>query len=465
MIAPNEDSWTAGPKKKWLVVGGGMMGLKQAYDLVRRGQDVTIAEAAPQFGGLTSVWKLDDVTWDRYYHATLMSDTRLRALLEDIDLQDQLRWVTTKTGFYTDGELYSMSDTSEFLKFPPLNIFQKLRLGGTIFYASRIRNWKRLEKLHVSDWLRRWSGNAVFEKIWQPLLRAKLGESYKKTSAAFIWAHTSRMYKARRSGMKTEMFGYVPGGYASILQRLQEVLREEGVRLLADHPVKEIVSMRDENLEHEGPHLRVNYGDGRVDFFDNVLLTIPSPVIAEICPGLSEEEKSRHRGIEYLGVVCTSLLTKKSISPYYVTNITDTWVPLTGVIEMSRIVDSESQLGGQHLIYLPKYLHQDDPGFGESDAEIEERCLETLEKMYDHFSRDDVSAIKTSRSKYVMALPTLRYSERLPPVVTTVPGLYAPNAAHIVKGNLNVNETIDLGEEKLREDVWPDFLARSNADA
>ena len=36
------------------------------------------------------------------------------------------------------------------------------------------------------------------------------------------------------------MFGYVPGGYARILDRLVDVLSERGVRMLAGHPVHSI---------------------------------------------------------------------------------------------------------------------------------------------------------------------------------------------------------------------------------
>ncbi|TWU61016.1 hypothetical protein V7x_53270 [Crateriforma conspicua] len=448
-----EPSTSRPSQQHWLVVGGGVMGLKLALDLVKRGQKVTVAEAAPQFGGLTSAWQLGDVVWDRFYHVTLLSDTKLRDLLSEIGLESEMQWVETKTGFYTDGALLSMSNTAEFLRFPPLNLIQKLRLGGTIFYASKIRNWRRLEKLTVERWLRRWSGNRVFEKIWLPLLKAKLGEAYPQTSAAFIWAHTARMYKARRSGMKTEMFGYVPGGYARVLDRLAETLTERGVRLLSGHPVGEIRST-------DGGGLDVTFANGTQEHFDNVVSTIASPLIAKTCPGLTAEEKSRHANIRYLGVVCASMLLKKPISQYYVTNITDTWVPLTAVIEMSTIVDPQHELGGHHLVYLPKYLPDDHPGLNESDEDYREKCLSTLEKMYDHFSRDDVVDFKVSRAKYVAALSTVDYSTRLPPVVTSVPGFYALNSAHIVKGNLNVNETITLGEELLDESVWPDFQRR-----
>jgi protoporphyrinogen oxidase len=427
------------PRSTWLVVGGGVMGLKIARDLAAKGQEVTVAEAAPTFGGLTSAWSLGNVIWDRFYHVTLLSDSKLRELLSEIGLEEEMEWIETKTGFYAGGKLLSMSNTVEFLKFPPLSLFERLRLGGTIFYASKIKNWRRLEKLSVEQWLRRWSGHGAFEKVWLPLLKAKLGEAYKQTSAAFIWAHTARMYKARRSGAKKEMFGYVPGGYARILGRLVEVLTDRGVRMLSSHPVHRVRSVQ--NAEGQQA-LEVDFGDGRVETFDNVVTTIASPLIAKSCDELRADEKSKLEKIRYLGVVCASLLLKKPISPYYVTNITDTWVPLTAVIEMSTIVNPDSQLGGNHLVYLPKYLPDDHDGLNESDADYQEKCLSTLEKMYDHFSRDNVLDFKVARAKYVAALATLDYSTKLPPIVTSVPGFYALNSAHILEGNLNVNETI-----------------------
>ena len=92
----------------------------------------------------------------------------------------------------------------------------------------------------VADWLRKWSGARTFEKIWLPLLKAKLGACYQRTSAAFIWATIQRMYAARRSGMKTEQFGYVTGGYATILDRFAQVLNETGVTVRTNAPVAKI---------------------------------------------------------------------------------------------------------------------------------------------------------------------------------------------------------------------------------
>src|SRR5476651_2303546 len=121
----------------WGIIGGGMLGLMLAHRLRQRGERVTILEAAPQVGGLASAWQLSDITWDRHYHVILMSDRHTVGLVEELGLADEMRWVETKTGFYTDGRLVSMSNSLEFLKFPPLGLIDKFRLALTIIKASR----------------------------------------------------------------------------------------------------------------------------------------------------------------------------------------------------------------------------------------------------------------------------------------------------------------------------------------
>lgn len=169
---------------------------------------------------------------------------------------------------------------------------------------------------------------------------------------------------------------------------------------------------------------------------------------------LTESERQQLQQVEYLGVICTSLLLKEPLGGYYVTNILDDWVPLTGIIEMGSILPAE-KLNGHYLVYLPQYMLSDDPRFAESDNVIHERSLATLEKMYPHFRREHVSAIQTARARSVMAIPTLNYSQHLPPVVTSTPGLFLLSSARIVKGTLNVNETLELMRDELTTIVWP----------
>lgn len=435
--------------RHWCVVGGGMMGLTLAKRLAEAGQRVTVLEAAPEIGGLASAWNLGDFVWDRHYHVTLLSDSYTRGLLAELGLEQEMRWVETKTGFFSAGRLYSISNSWEFLKFPPLNLWEKLRLGLTIFAASRIRNWRQLEKIPVSDWLRRWSGRGTFEKLWLPLLQAKLGPTYQRVSAALIWATIARMYRARQTGLKKEMFGYLPGGYARVLTHFAGELDRLCVEIVCSTPVKQVTSQADGSL-------RVDFPDGTSREFDHVVLTIPSTAIAEVCPQIMQSERTRHAEIEYLGILCASVVLNKPLSRYYVTNITDGWVPFTAVIEMTALVEP-AELAGYHLVYLPRYVDANDAAWQWSDEQLCEEFLGSLSKMYPHFARDQVKGFRVSRVRHVMALPTLNYSERVPPIKTSVRNLYAVNSAQIVKGTLNVNEVIEVAENAFRDVLLPDF--------
>ncbi len=424
--------------KKISIVGGGMLGMGIAHELTKKGYQVTLFEANSSLGGLASAWQINGITWDRFYHVILMSDGFTLKLLDEIGLSDKMNWVSTKTGFYTDGKLYSMSDSIEFLKFPPLGLFDKFRLGLTILAASRIKDWKRLEKVLVAKWLQRWSGKKTFEKMWLPLLRAKLGDFYKQTSASFIWATIQRMYAARRSGLKKEMFGYADGGYESILHAFEKKLTNSGITIHTNHAIKKIVP--------EAETLRLEFANGQSYEFNQCIVTLPSSIAAGLCDKLSPKEKGQLCNIQYLGVICVSILLRKSISPYYVTNITDTWVPFTGVIEMSALVDKKN-FESNALIYLPKYLAPDDPMFARSDEDIELEFKTALMKMYPFIQDQDIICSKTARARNVFALPGLFYSDNLSPVKTSVPGLYIVNSSHITNGTLNVNETMQLAEK------------------
>lgn len=432
--------------KKWGIVGGGIMGMTLAHRLAKKGHTVTLFESATELGGLVSSWKMGDIEWDKFYHVILLSDFRTRNILEEIGLGEKVEWVETKTGFYIKGKLYSMSDTIEFLKFPTLNLFDKFRLGLTIIVASKIKNWKRLEKIKVTTWLKRWSGSNTYNKIWLPLLRAKLGESYQKTSAVFIWATIQRLYGARRSGLKKEMFGFVPGGYKIVIESFKQKLLSEKVIIKTAHSVKEI-----KKADNNYPQISFIHGTAEgTEKFDEVIVTLPSPIAAKLCTGLSIPEIAKLKDVEYLSVICVAVLLDKSISEFYVTNITDTWVPFTGVIEMTALVDKK-YLGGNTLVYLPKYLVANDPFFDKGDDEIKTYFTDNLKKMYSWLTDENFKFVGVARAKHVITVAKLGYSETLPDVKTSIPGVYIINTSHIKDGTLNVNETVRVAETKLEE--------------
>ena len=427
----------------WGIIGGGIMGMTLALRLIEKGHKVTIYESAEKAGGLASTWQMNNITWDRFYHVILMSDLNTRNVLKEIGLENELNWVETKTGFYSDGKLYSMSNLIEFLKFPPINLIDKFRLGLTIFIASRIKNWKAMENILVEKWLTNWSGKRVFNKIWLPLLKAKLGENYKNTSALFIWSTIQRMYAARRSGLKKEMFGYVNGGYETINSHFTDYLVKKGV----EFRYNSVVTAADEK---DSGKIELTVSNKSKVIHDKVISTLPSHISAGICSGLSEDERKKHHAIRYLGVICTTLLLNRRISPYYVTNITENNTPFTGVIEMTALINPE-QIKGHHLIYLPKYINSNDPMLNEPDDKLSETFLNEFLKMYPDVKSESVLFCGVSKARNVFSLPVLNYSGNLPGVKTSVHNYYIINSAQIFNGTLNVNETIEVAEKKLSE--------------
>lgn len=428
---------------QWAIVGGGMLGLTLALRLRQAGAAVTVFDAADRLGGLASAWSLSGVVWDRHYHVVLKSDARLLALLGELGLADEMEWTETRTGFYTDGAFHSLSNTLEFLRFPPLGLLDKVRLGATILRAAGVRDGRELENIPIDRWLRRWSGARTFERLWLPLLRTKLGDDHRIASAAFIQATIARMYAARRSGMKRELFGHVRGGYARILERFAEVLRAAGVEVVLGEAVHSVVPA-------EGGRVTVRLAGGRAVVADRAIVTAAAPIAARLCPALAPAEVEALTTVRYQGIVCASLLLRRPLTEFYVTNITEGWVPFTAVIGMSNVV-APRHLGGHHLVYLPKYVAPDDPIFARTDEEIESEFLTALARMYPAFRRDDVACFRVSRVRHVFPVPTLGYSTRLPPMATSVPGLYLVNSAHIVNGTLNVDETVGLAERALGE--------------
>jgi protoporphyrinogen oxidase len=117
---------------------------------------------------------------------------------------------------------------------------------------------------------------------------------------------------------------------------------------------------------------------------------------------------------------------------------------------MTALVDPK-ELGNRSLVYLPKYVKPEDELFNKSEDELREYFLNALFKMYPDFSKDDVIHWNLSSARRVFALPTLNYSEKLPSVTTCLKGYYIINSAQIINGTLNVNETVQVAELKLKE--------------
>ena len=424
------------------IIGGGFMGMVLAYRLAHRGHAVTVFERDTQVGGLATHHDYGPFVWDRFYHCILPSDTHLIRLLNDVGLGDRLRWTATLTGFYVDRRFHSVSSSLEFLRFPLVGLWGKLRLALTILYAARIRDWRRLERISVEEWLIRAGGRTTYEKLWKPLLLAKLGESYRRVSAVFIWSYIKRLFSARDASAKREHLGHVSGGYRAVFARLEELIRAAGGDIRLGVTVERIEP-------RPGGGLTVAH-DQRREAFDKVIVTSPVSVLQHVAGRELVGVANGQGGVEYLGVVCGVLVTRRPLVPYYIVNIADGRIPFTGVIGMSNLV-SPQELGGYHLTYLPKYVLSDDPFLRQTDDELRRVFGEGLRVMFPDLDAAGIQSLHVNRAFKVQPLQVLNYSTLVPRVTTRHEDFFVLNTAQFVNATLNNNEVARAVDEFLSD--------------
>jgi len=415
------------------IIGAGLMGLSLARKLANDGHEVTVIERSSEIGGLATWHDFGGFYWDRFYHVILPSDRNLIQFVRDLGLEDDLTWRRTYTGFYVDKTLHSISSNMEFLRFPLLSLFSKARLAWTMLYGSRIKDWQRLESVTVEDWLLQVSGRENYEKLWKPLLLAKLGPSYKRVSAVFIWSYIARLFSARDTSASAEQLGHVRGGYKQIFEALCSEIQRTGGRIELN---REVTRIRPNPAA--GVDVTVDSQDER---YDKVICTSPVSVLKRITVPELIRVTSPGGEVEYLGVVCGVLVTRAPTVPYYVVNIADEQLPFTGVIGMSNVIEPQ-HTSGKYLTYLPKYILSSDAEMRRDDAYFEKLFLDGFREMLPDFEESMIDSLHINRAPVVQPLQVLGYSGIVPEVETAHPDFFVLNTSQFVNATLNNNEVI-----------------------
>ena len=427
------------------VVGGGILGMTLALRLAQRGLAVDLIEASGELGGLAGPFDYGDFVWDRFYHCILPGDQKLIGLLRELGLEQELRWTRTGTGYFADGRQYPMNGNRDFLAFPLLSLWEKARLAWVTVHARRFAKPRELYSISARDWLTRHCGAHAYEVFWQPLLQAKFGPYHDKVAAAFIWATITRLFGARSNAARAEHLGYVSGGYAVILRRFTQELARLGVRVRTGTRVA--------GIDPHGERCSLRF-EGGSEEFAQVFLTTPARQArmlagAAVGPLLDEFERVYPSASTYLGVICCNLVLERPLTPWYVLNLGAGAVGLTGVIEMTNLIDARTQTGGRSLVYLPRYLPSDSPEFERSDEELRAEFLEQgLLRVFPEFERSSIRAVSIQRARFVQALPLVRpRAQALQPLPQWRPGLALLSTAMLECATLNNNEVVGLVNE------------------
>lgn len=409
--------------KRLAVIGGGIMGITLAYYLTQQGITVDVYEASPVVGGLAGPLTLADGTAvDRFYHAILSNDSHLRALCTELGIRDQLRFRTTRMGFYDNNAIYPMNGIVDFLRFPPLGWLDRLRLGLTVLAAQFVRDWQTLEKISIEDWLTRWGGANAYKHLWRPMLRAKFDGGFDQIPATWIWSRLVRMKSTRNGARQKEEAGHLIGGYQTLLQAMTRQIQARGGRIFLQMPVERIVIEQGEAI---GIQIKGNFIP-----YTGVVGTVQAPIFSRLIPNADAAYHYTLTDQSYLGIICPLLVLTRPLTGYWTLNITDESIPFTGIIETTAYIDPQ-YVGGHHLVYLPKYTAPDSPWQKKSDAEIRVLWLEHLQRMFPTFDIKHILEFHIHRERYVEPLHRVHELNKIPSLKTPFTRLYLVTTAQI----------------------------------
>lgn len=392
-------------KSKILVTGGGITGLVAAYRLLQKNYQVTLVEKSGELGGLLGGFKIGGTNLEKAYHHIFKSDTEIISLIKQLGLENKLKWHESKTALYYDGTIYPFAGAMDLLKFKPLNLIDKLRLGLVKIYLEKENNWHKFENVLAYEWMKKWCGDRAYKVVWEPLLKGKFSNRYKDISMAWMWARIHTRSNSSENGK--ELLGYMEGGFQLIIDELERKILELGGIIETG---VEILDFR--KLEKE---------------YDWIITTAPL------------------QNVDYLGAVTVVFRSKQSLSPYYWHNINDSKSPFLAIIQHTNLIGTEN-CGGKNIYYLGTYLPQNHKYFTCKDSLIEKDFFGYLKKIFPEFNEKDIEEKFVFKFKYAQHIVTTNYQSSISNLQSNKKIIRA-NFAQIYPEDRGINFAVREGEK------------------
>lgn len=434
------------------VIGAGVTGLTTAYELCKKGAHVTVFEKDAKPGGQLQTFPLGGERLENFYHHIFRSDKEVINLLRALELGHILQWIPSRVGFYHAGSIYNFITPGDLLRFKPLSIFNRIRLGLASLYLQRQKNWTKLEPWTAREWIIKYAGTQSYEVIWGPLLKSKFGDKAGDIGMAWLWGRMYVRLGSRSKGMQQEMLGYLQGSYGLMVDALIKNIQNRGGKIN--------LSSKVESINIEDGKLKGLATPEKSYHFDGIVATVPSDSFIGMCPDLPVEYVNKLRNATYQAAQCLVLVTNKQLTPFYWLNISDESVPFLAVIEHTNFIDPRIY-GGKHIIYLSNYLNQDSPWFHASKEEMIKRYVPYLRKFNRDFSENWIESSFLFKELSAQPVVPVNYSRLIPEHRTPVSFLYLGNTTQIYPEDRGINYSIRMGI-KLSSLVAGDMLDKKS---
>ncbi len=400
-------------KKKIAIVGAGITGLVAGYRLLQQGHQVTIFEKEKELGGLLGSFKIEGESLEMAYHHIFKTDKYIIDLIEELGLFSKLKWFDGSTAIYYRDKIWPFNGPLDLLKFGPLNIVDKVRLGLVKIYLEKENTWQKFENVSAYQWMEKWCGKRAYEIIWEPLLKGKFANRYQDISMAWLWARIHTRGNSNEKG--GEKLGYLMGGFGQIINELKKRIKKLNGKIILNHEFNPSKSPND-------------LGD-----FNKIISSAPLA------------------NVDYLGAVTAVFSSTQNLSKYYWHNINDTKSPFVTLIQHTNLVPS-TEYRGKHVYYLGTYLPQDHKYFKIDDKIIFKENFTYLKKIFPEFDKKQISEKKIFRFKTAQHIVTKKYKTPLGSAASPLdrgdkPKVINVNFANIYPEDRGINLAVREGEK------------------
>lgn len=419
------------------VLGAGPMGLAVAYQLARDGHQPVIFEADDRVGGMTATFDFSGTDIERYYHFHCISDSGFLQMLDELSLSGEMRWVETKMGYWYQDELQPWGNPIALLRFKGLGLIAKFRYGLHAFLSTKRNDWKPLDHVEATGWIRRWVGEEAYEVLWRRLFDYKFYDYASNLSAAWIWSRIRRIGRSRYSLFK-EKLGYLEGGSSTLLQGIKADIEAHGGEFRLSSPVSKVVI---QNNKVSG--LEVNK---QTETFDKVISTVPMPYIPKLIPDLPEDIIQQFQALNNIAVVCVIAKLRKPVSENFWVNTNDPEMDIPGLVEYSNLRPMD-----HHIVYVPFYMPGEHPKFSEPDEAFLEKVQRYLKKINPQIVDDDFLDIRASRYRHAQPICDPGYLNNLPSADLPIEGLWVADTSYYYPEDRGISESIDFGRQMARD--------------
>ncbi|MBI4202145.1 MAG: NAD(P)/FAD-dependent oxidoreductase [Chloroflexi bacterium] len=427
------------------VIGGGIGGLGAAYELVHQGHQVALYERAPFLGGLASTFEVGGGRLERFYHHLFLSDKTIIGLLQELGLGDRLIWEDSKVGFYYQGRIYPFSTPMDLLRFTPVSLIDRVRMGLVTVYLQRVKHWQRFEYTPAAAFMRKWVGRRNYEVVWGPLLHGKFTKYKEEIGMPWLWSKFATRVSSRDRSFK-EKLGYIKGSWGILIDALEQRITDGGGKV---HTGVSVTRVLTEDSRVRG--LAVQWPDGRQteEPFDAVIATVPSFALPRLVD-LPSDYLAKVQGVEYEGAIAAIWVLKQSLSPIYWLNISDPDIPFLLVLEQTNLVPP-SEYGGKHVIYTANYVTREDKRWGMDDEALIADYIPHLQKINPAFDPSWVEQTYVHKEPAAQPIMKVGYAQRMPPVKTPVEGLWLASMSQVYPEDRGTNYSLRLGLQVARQ--------------